>query len=205
MKLISIEESRREASQLRDPAGILPWFAIQVRGRHEARVADHLGGKGYRWFLPLYKCRKRWSDRVKVVDSPLFPGYLFCRLDPQYRLPILTTPGVIRIVGHNGLPTPVDEAEISAIQAAVDSGLPNEPWPFLAVGDRIRIESGPLCELEGIVVKHKGHHRLVLSVTLLQRSVAVEIDSALVTPLQSSAGPRPEKFYSQHSSPQFVA
>lgn len=166
-----------------------PWFAVQVRARHESGVADHLRGKGYEWFLPLYKCRKRWSDRVKIVDSPLFPGYLFCRFDPQNRLPVLKTPGVIRIVGSNGSPAPVDETEVNAIQAVVASGLPSEPWPFFAVGDRIRIESGPLRELEGIVVKHKGDHRLVLSVALLQRSVAVEIDSALVSPLHSAAGP----------------
>jgi transcription antitermination factor NusG len=204
MKPLRIEESVCETSRVQDSMAVFPWFAVQVRGRHEARVADHLQGKGYEWFLPLYKCRKRWSDRVKVVDCPLFPGYLFCRLDPQNRLPILMTPGVIRLVGQNGWPTPVDEAEISAIQAAVRSGLPNEPWPFLSVGDRIRIESGPLCELEGIVVKHKGRNRLVLSVTLLQRSVAVEIDSANVTPLVFSAVARDESYCGQQASPLFA-
>ena len=168
----------------------LPWFALQVRARYESGVADHLDGKGYELFLPLYKCRKRWSDRVKEVDAPLFPGYLFCRLNPQDRLPILKTPGVIQVVGINRTPTAVDEHEIQAIQAMVASGIPNQPWPFLATGDRVRIESGPLSGLEGILIEFKGNHRLVLSVTLLQRSVAVEIDSAFVSSMRSPSVPR---------------
>jgi transcription antitermination factor NusG len=168
----------------------LPWFALQVRTRFEVAVANYLEGKGYQWFLPTYKTRKRWSDRVKEVQAPLFPGYIFCRFDPQTRLPILTTPGVIQIVGYNRLPVPIDEAEISAIQTLVASGVSNEPCPFLAVGDRVRIDSGPLRGLEGILLKIRGDNRLILSVSLLQRSVAVEIDSGFVTSLISSASQR---------------
>jgi transcriptional antiterminator NusG len=179
-----------------------PWFALQVRAYREMAVADHLRGKGYEWFLPQYRCRKRWSDRVKIVDAPFFPGYLFCRFNPQNRLPIMKTPGVFQIVGCNGMPIAVEEMEIKAIQTLVASGVPNQPWPFLAVGDRIRIESGPLRDLEGILVKFKGEHRLVLSVTLLQRSVAVEIDSAFVTSLRSSPARHLEKNYTQPAAPQ---
>src|SRR6267143_3296948 len=175
----------------------LPWFALQVRARYEQGVADNLDGKGYELFLPLYKCRKRWSDRVKEVEAPLFPGYLFCRLNPQDRLPVLKTPGVIQVVGSNHTPIPVDEDEIQAIQSMVASGIPNQPWPFLATGYRVRIESGPLSGLEGILIEFKGNHRLVLSVTLLQRSVAVEIDSAYVASLRSSSIPRLERAASQ--------
>src|SRR6202162_4698174 len=96
-----------------------PWFALQVRSRRESCVADYLRGQGYEWLLPLYKCRRRWSDRIKEVQTPLFPGYLFCRFDPQDRLPILKTPGVIQIVGVNRTPVAVDEAEISAVQTMV--------------------------------------------------------------------------------------
>jgi transcription antitermination factor NusG len=172
------------------PVGIFPWYALQVRTRFEVGVANHLDGKGYEWFLPMYNCRKRWSDRVKETQAPLFPGYIFCRFNTQNRLPILTTPGVIQIVGYNRLPVPIDEFEISAIQTLVASGISNEPWPFLAVGDRVRIDSGPLQGLEGILVKFKGDNRLILSVTLLQRSVAVEIDSAFVSSLTSPSSPR---------------
>ncbi len=123
------------------------------------------------------------------MEAPLFPGYLFCRFDPQHRLPILKTPGVIQIVGYNRIPTPIDEIEIKAIQTLVASGLQTQPWPFLAVGERVRIESGSLRGLDGIVVKMKENHRLVVSITLLRRSVAVEIDSALVEPFCNSAVP----------------
>jgi len=171
----------------------LPWFALQVRAKHEKGVAEYLCGNGFESFLPLYECRKRWSDRIKVVDTPLFPGYLFCRLNPHNRLPILKTPGVIQIVGSNRVPVAVDKKEIQAIQTLVTSGVPNKPWPYLKVGNHARIESGPLRGLEGVLVQFKGNHRLVLSVTLLQRSVAVEIDSAFVTSLKSPGPSRVEK------------
>ena len=171
-------------------AGRLPWFALQVRTRHEMGVARHIRGIGYEEFLPLYMCRKRWSDRVKEVESPLFPGYLFCRFDPQNRLPILKIPGVIQIVGNSRQPIPVDESEINAIQSLVTSGIPNQPWPFLEVGERVHIEAGPLRGLEGVLVEFRGSRRLILSVTLLQRSVAVEMDAASVRSERTSATTR---------------
>jgi len=181
------------------------WFALQVRTRHEHGVATHLDGIGYELFLPLYKCRKRWSDRIKEASVPLFPGYLFCRFDPLDRLPILKTPGVIKIVGYDRQPIPVDETEISSLQRLGTSGMPNRPWPFLEVGDPVKIESGPLRGLEGKIVEFKGTHRLILSVTLLQRSVAVEIDSAFVESLRSSSASRyQEKTYGQARSLQLV-
>jgi transcription antitermination factor NusG len=176
-----------------DMTGVFPWFALQVRTRQEASVAQQLNGQGYERFLPLYKLRKRWSDRIKEVNAPLFPGYLFCRFNPQDRLPILKTPGVIQIVGFNNGPTAVDEGEIRSIQTLVTAGVPHQPWPFLAAGDRVRIESGPLLGLEGILVDVKRSHRLVLSVTLLQRSVAVEIDSALIAAVSPARARQSEK------------
>jgi transcription antitermination factor NusG len=157
-----------------------PWFALQVRARHELGVARFLRGRGYDPFVPVYQLRKRWSDRIKLVEEPLFPGYLFCRLDLNNRLPVLATPGVIQIVGFNHAPIPVNEGEIDAIKSLIVSSLPRQPWPYLQVGSRVQIDSGPLRGLEGLLVELRGTHRLVVSVTLLQRSVAVEIDSALV-------------------------
>lgn len=153
--------------------------------RYETCVADHLKGKGYEWFLPLYKTRRRWSDRVKEVDSPLFPGYLFCRFDPFDRLPILKTPGVTQIVGYNHVPIPVDEQEIESIRNLVASGVPNFPCAYLEIGSKVRIEAGALRGIEGILTELKGKRRLVLSITLLQRSVAVEIDSDVVSAVPS--------------------
>jgi len=166
-----------------------PWFALQARTRHEILVADHLEGKGYEWFLPLYKSRKRWSDRVKETELPLFPGYLFCRFNPNDRLPILKTPGVTRVVGYHHTPVAVDENEIEAIRTLVASGVPNFPCAYLEVGSRVRIQNGALRGIEGILTELKGKRRLILSVTLLQRSVAVEIDSdavSVISPTQQA-------------------
>jgi transcription antitermination factor NusG len=161
------------------------WFALQVRTRWESSTALLLDGKGFEAFLPTYKARRRWSGRLKEVTAPLFPGYVFCRFDVHNRLPILVTPGVIAIVGRGKVPLPVDESEISAIQAVVSPGLRPEPWPFLEVGQRVRIETEPLRGLEGILLSIKGGSRIVLSVSLLRRSVALEIDRSCVMPLGS--------------------
>ena len=160
-----------------------PWFAVLVRSRYEKIVAAHLDGKGYECFLPLYNCRRRWSDRLKEVEQPLFPGYVFCRLDLLKRLPVLVTPGVMLIVGAGKMPLPIDDAEISAIQKVVKSGLPSEPWQFLQIGQRVTINGGPLFGLDGIVAEIRGRHRLVLSVTLLRRSIAVQVEADWVSPL----------------------
>ena len=151
-----------------------------MRSRYERIVATFLKNQGYKWFLPLYKARRRWSDRIKEVEAPLFPGYLFCRFDIHNRLPILKIPGVQHVVGGTKVPTPIDTSEIEALQTIIRTDAAREPWPFLQVGDRVRIEYGSLAGVEGVLVQVKGRHRLVLSVTLLQRSVAVDIDSAWV-------------------------
>jgi transcription antitermination factor NusG len=166
-----------------------PWYALSVRSRHEKTVAHFLESFGYVSFFPTYKARRLWSDRIKEVEAPLFPGYLFCRFDIYNRLPILMIPGVQHIVGGTKFPAPIDTSEINALQTVVQSGAAREPWPFLQAGDRLRIEHGSLAGVEGILLQVKGRHRLVLSVTLLQRSVSVDVDSAWVSLLarESSA------------------
>jgi transcription antitermination factor NusG len=167
------------------------WYAVQVRSQHEDIVARHLRVRGLEAFLPLYRQQHRWSDRFKELELPLFPGYVFCQFDPRNRLPVLTVPGVVHVVGAGKNPVPIDETEIAALQAAVKSGLPRQPWPFLEIGQRVRIENGPLCGIEGILLGFRGHQRLVLSITLLQRSVAVEMNEEWIRPLslkQSSFG-----------------
>jgi len=177
-------ETKTESCEAR-----FPWFALQVRARHEKNIAEMLRGKGYNPFLPLYECRRRWSNRYKMLELPLFPGYLFCRFDVHDRLPILKTPGVILVLGIAKTPVPIDSAEIDAIRTIVGSGLQSQPWPFLQVGARVRIEHGALCGLEGVLLDFRGRHRLVVSVTLLQRSVAVEIDGACVSSGQNRRFP----------------
>ena len=175
--------SRPDSEEIRRQPGDVnfPWFALRVRSRHENTVAAILGGKGYEWFVPLYKSRRLWSDRIKEIQLSLIPGYVFCRFDPHGSR-FLRHRRVVSVVGIGKCPIPIDDGEIAAIQAAVRSGLPSRPWPFLQIGQRVRVEHGPLCGLEGILLYVKGQRRLVLSVTLLQRSVAVEVDDAWVVP-----------------------
>lgn len=159
----------------------LPWYALRIRSRQERVIASALHGKGYEVFLPLYLSRRRWSDRIKELELPMFPGYLFCRFDVQKRLPVIVTPGIVQVVGIGKDPIPVEDAEIAAIQSVVGSRLNAQPWPYLQVGRRVRIECGPLRGVEGILIAVKKAHRLVISVTLLQRSVAVEVDEDWAT------------------------
>lgn len=159
----------------------LPWFALQVRTPWEKMAAGALVLRGYECLLPLYVSRRRWSDRIKEIELPLFPGYLFCQFDPAYRLPILQTRGVLQIVGIGKTPIPVDDVEIAAIRCLLQSRLPREPWPFIQIGQYVRIEDGPLRGLSGIVVDVKSQMKLILSVSLLRRSVAVEIHPSWVS------------------------
>lgn len=174
-----------------NPAHSIPkrWFALRVKSRCEKAVAMMVQHKGFEEFLPLHQSLRRWSDRVQTVELPLFPGYLFCRLDPQHRLPLLTIPGVLHFVGIGKIPAPIEDEEIAALQATVHSGLLTEPWPFLEIGQRVRLDDGPLTGLEGILVGTSKQQRIVVSITLLKRSVAVAIERHWVTPLSDSGRP----------------
>ncbi len=154
----------------------LPWFGVHTRSNHEKVTATVLSYKGYDYYLPTYKSKKRWSDRVVESDRPLFPGYVFCRFDPKLRLPILTTPGVVSVVGFGNEPAPIEDMEIEAVQAVLRSGLHAEPCAFLREGQRIRVIQGSLTGLEGLLVRKKSEWRMVVSVAMLQRSISVEID-----------------------------
>lgn len=167
----------------------LQWFALLVKSQYEKSVASALDGKGYEQLLPLYSVSHRWSDRIKQLSRPLFPGYVFCRFDLNKRLGILVTPGVLQVVGAGKVPLPVDDREISAVRSIVESGLQAEPWPFLRVGQRVRIERGSLEGVEGILLAIKKTYRLIVSVTLLQRSVAVELDQDWASPLAPLSRP----------------
>jgi transcriptional antiterminator RfaH len=167
----------------------LCWYALHVRSRFERVVARNLEGKGYEGFLPLYRARHRWTDRIKEIELPLFPGYVFCRFDVRDRLPILTIPGVHSVVGIGKRPMPVDECQLHDIRSLVLSGLSCEPWPFLAVGQTVRVENGALTGVQGTIVEVKNHYRLVISVNLLQRAVAVEIDRESVSLVSKDASP----------------
>ncbi|HEY7337723.1 MAG TPA: UpxY family transcription antiterminator [Bryobacteraceae bacterium] len=161
---------------------VLEWYALQVRQRTEKLTAQLLIQKGYEPFLPVYLVKRHWSDRVKIFDQPLFPGYLFCRLDPAVRLPVLKTPGVISIVGSGKEPIPVPENEIEAVWRIAKSAASAEPWPYLDCGDNVTISDGPLRGVEGILIAVKNAYKVVVSINLLQRSIAVEVDRGLILP-----------------------
>ncbi|HXG23074.1 MAG TPA: UpxY family transcription antiterminator [Chthonomonadales bacterium] len=162
------------------------WYALRVKPNWEKRVAEQLCWKGYEGFLPTYRVRRRWSDRWKELDVPLFPGYVFCRLSPHHQTRAVQTAGVILMVGFGGKPAPVRDEEIAALQRIVASGFEVGPWPYLQVGRRVRIEDGPLAGVEGILLEIRPRNKLVVSVTLLQRSVAVEVDGCRVLPVWQS-------------------
>ena len=161
------------------------WYAVSVRSRSESLVAANLRYKGYEPFVPTYKTSSRWSDRVKVVEKPLFPGYLFCRFNVHARLPILITPGVNFIVGVGKSPEPISDFEIDGIRSVVQSGLVYEPHAYITTGQRVRVEFGALAGLTGLVTEVRSKARLVVSVNLLMRSVSVEIDRTWVEPIDA--------------------
>ncbi len=164
------------------PSSVERWFALLVKPRHEKVVSSILKNKGYQTLLPLFRQRHTYSQRrFKEAELPLFPGYVFCRFDPCLRLPLLTTPGVFYVVGVGRTPLPLDDQEMISLQTLVKTQLSSQPYPFLQVGQKLRITAGPLTGVEGILVDIKESPRLVLSITLLQRSVLVEIDRDWVT------------------------
>ena len=159
------------------------WYALHTRSRHEKVARDQLTAKGITNLLPLWRKRSVWKDRVKMIDVPLFSGYMFGYFPLQHKLEVLQTVGVVRIVGLNGQPIPVPEEQIQAVQAMITHRLHYDPSPFLQEGMRVRVKRGVLTGAEGILVSKKQHYRLVISVDLIQKSVAVDIDSADVEPL----------------------
>jgi transcription antitermination factor NusG len=167
------------------------WYALQVRLGRENAVARLLQTKAYRVFLPTYERKRYQNEKATAQRSPLFPGYLFCNLALSNRtVPVLTTPGVQRIVGLGCTPSPVPESEIDAVRAICESGCPHGPHPYLAPQSTVRITRGPLAGIEGTLVRVQEHNRLVVSISLLQRSVAVQLSADWVTPSDVLAAAR---------------
>jgi transcription termination/antitermination protein NusG len=161
-----------------------PWFAVHIRIYKHENVETSLRHKGYEVFAPSYTAKRVVSGRERQFPAPLFPGYLFCALDPHDRLPVLTVPGVIGILGTTYTPTAIPAEEIEAIRRTVASGLPFEPFDLLQPGDPVQVQRGPLAGIKGVVVHHKGRCRLVIQVTALNdRAVSVEVDQSSVAPL----------------------
>jgi transcription antitermination factor NusG len=161
------------------------WYAVRVKSNRERSVAQGLRGKEFEVCLPLFSARRRRASNSKVAESPLFPGYLFCRFDASQRLPILTVPGVVHIVSFGQIPQPIEEREIAAVQTVLRSGLRVNPYPALPVGQKVQLEDGPLTGLSGVILAHRANETFVVSVTLLQRSIAVVVDPAWISPIRA--------------------
>jgi transcription antitermination factor NusG len=161
------------------------WYAIRVKSNRERITSQGLEGKGFEVCLPRYSANGGDETHSKA-EVPLFPGYVFSRFDPHQRLPILTIPGVVHIVSFGGIPQPVEESEMIALLDILKSGLPVIPYPMLPVGEAVRLKAGPLAGLCGVILSHKQEARFVVSVTLLQRSVAVEVDRSWVGPVRAT-------------------
>lgn len=162
-----------------------PWYAINVRSNQE-KVADALlREKGYDTFCPLQPKRSRRTDKTIDLEQPLFPGYLFCQFEHGNRGPVVTLSPVVRVVGVGRTPMPVDLDELQVIRDIVASGVPYKPWPYLNVGERVKLTAGPLAGMTGILTADRGEDRVVVSVGLIQRSVAAEVSRAWLAPARS--------------------
>jgi transcription antitermination factor NusG len=158
-------------------AGMRSWFAVHTASNHEKRVAHHLGVREIETFLPLYGVTKRWKNRTSVkVELPLFSGYVFARIAPTERVRVLEVPMVCSIVGNRREATPLPDAEIERLRAGLQ-GREAHPFPYVKVGNRVRVRSGPLAGMEGIVVRTYGSLSVVLSVDMIQKSIAVHVEA----------------------------
>jgi len=171
----------------------LQWYAVNTRSRHEKYVSRQLQGKFIEVFLPACTSLHRWNDRTAIVSQPLFPGYVFVRISASDRMQVLSVPGVVSFAGPRGRLCPIPNEELAALRVCLERRVRIEPHPYLVVGRRVRIRHGSLADLEGILVRKKGLFRLVLSVNLITRSVAAEVDASDVVPVGTSALAQPRR------------
>lgn len=165
----------------------LRWYAVYTCANHEKRVAVQLARNSVEHFLPLYEAVRCWKDRRVRLQLPLFPGYVFVRMALKCRFHVLSIPSVVRLVGFNGSPTPLADDEMQALRNGLTHRLRAEPHPYVTVGRRARIIRGPLEGREGVLVRKRGNFRVVLSIDLIQRSIALEIDVADIEFLPTQA------------------
>ena len=154
------------------------WLAVYTVARHEKAVARQLQDRQIETFLPLYRSWHRWKDRRKLIELALFPSYVFVRIAAQDRLPVLQVPGVVSMVTFNGEPAALPEGEINALRNGLENQVYAEPCPYLRVGRKVRVTRGPMAGAEGILTRRKDKCRFVISVDVLMRSVAIEVDGA---------------------------
>ena len=169
-----------------------PWFALQTRPKNERKVERLLKQKAYDCFVPIYRSKRKWSDRTVEIDFPLFPGYVFCRFNASALGKAISTQGVTRVVGFGGSPAEVAREEIDALRLLARTSLLREPWKYLPNGTQVLVETGPLAGIQGVIKADDNKKQLVISITLLQRSVAIQLDEdtviSVVEDLKESKG-----------------
>jgi transcription antitermination factor NusG len=163
---------------LADQQASAHWYAVYANTRHEKVVATQLGERGVETFLPLYRSWHRWKDRRKLVELALFPGYVFVKIALQEKLRVLQVSGVVHIVSFNGQLAELPEPEINALRNGLENDVYAESHPYLRIGRKVRVVRGPMAGTEGILVRKKDKCRVVLSIDVLMRSVAVEVDAS---------------------------
>ncbi len=183
MATATIMSPAPDAPTLPEPDAEARWYALYTCAHHEKRVAEQLALRSVQHLLPLYETMRRWKDRRVRLELPLFPSYLFVRTRLRERLRILEIPSVVRLVGFEGHPVPLPEEEIEALRNGLERQMRAEPHPYLKIGRRVRITGGPLKGSEGILLRKKHSLRVVLSIDLIMRSIAVEVDSSDVEPV----------------------
>jgi len=162
------------------------WYATYTRSRHEKRIAEQLEQRSVECFLPVYETTRQWKNGRFKVQFPLFPGYVFVHIPLKERLRVLEVPGVVRLVGFHGTPTPLPQSDIEIMRDALRKGVEAEPHPYLKVGAKVRIRSGPLAGLQGILLRRKGKPRVVVSVDLIMRSIAIDIEATEIEPVREA-------------------
>lgn len=160
-----------------------PWYAAYTFAKHEKRVVQQLEERRIPSFLPTYRSVRRWKDRKKVLQLPLFPSYVFVQMSANSRLQLLSLPGVLGLVCFQGKPAPVDNVEIENLRQGLADRTALHPHPYLKAGRKVRIRAGAMAGVEGILVRKRDSTRVVLSISLLQRSVSIDIDEADVEPI----------------------
>ncbi len=153
------------------------WYAAYTSANHEKRVAEQFVARDVEHFLPVYDSVRRWKDRRVTLQMPLFPGYVFVCMALRDRLQVQQVPGVAHLVGFDGSPAAIPDQEIDALRASLESGVRAEPHPYLTVGRHVRLKSGPLAGMQGILLRRKGNFRVVISIELIQRSLVVHLDA----------------------------
>lgn len=167
------------------------WYAVTTQPRHEKAVAEQLEAKSIEHFLPVIPTASRWKDRRVILDRPLFPGYIFTRLELKDRHQVFNIPSVVRMLSFGGAPAIIDDSEIEAVRLCLVYGNQPQPHSFPEAGEFVRVKSGPLQGLEGVVIRQKNQCRIVVSISLIHKSIATEIDAYLLESLGRFAASRP--------------